>query len=94
MRSKLVIPIVLLALTAMFGVGTRAQSSGGDAVPVTVDNFIRAESDLYLGNFVKDGALGKSCIVASPLRSTIRPSSGSTATRSIRRRCSISTPGR
>jgi hypothetical protein len=26
---------------------------------VTVDNFIRAESDLYLGNMVKDGSFGK-----------------------------------
>ena len=28
-------------------------------VPVTVDNFIRAETDLYFGNIVKDGGLGK-----------------------------------
>lgn len=28
------------------------------AEPVTVDNFIRAESDLYFSNMVKDGALG------------------------------------
>lgn len=28
------------------------------AETVTVDNFIRAESDLYFGNMVKDGALG------------------------------------
>lgn len=30
-----------------------------DAVPVTVDNFIRAESDLYFGNLVTEGGLGK-----------------------------------
>jgi len=29
------------------------------AVPVTVENFIRAESDLYMGNTVKEGALGR-----------------------------------
>jgi hypothetical protein len=30
------------------------------AIPVTVDNFIRAESDTYIGNFVKEaGGLGK-----------------------------------
>lgn len=29
------------------------------SVPVTVDNFIRAESDLYLGNLVKEGGIGK-----------------------------------
>lgn len=33
--------------------------SADEAVPVTVDNFIRAESDLYMGNAVKDGFLGK-----------------------------------
>jgi hypothetical protein len=32
----------------------------GDAVPVTTDNFIRAESDLYFGGVVKDaGGVGK-----------------------------------
>jgi hypothetical protein len=30
-----------------------------DALPVTVDNFIRAESDLYFGNIIKDGGFGK-----------------------------------
>lgn len=34
-----------------------AQTTAG--TPVTVDNFIRAESDLYFGNIVKDGAIGK-----------------------------------
>jgi uncharacterized protein DUF1254 len=43
---------------------TQAQSpsppSDGGAVPVTVDNFARAESDLYMGNAVKDaGGTGK-----------------------------------
>jgi hypothetical protein len=28
-------------------------------LPVTVDNFIRAESDLYIGNLAKEGGLGK-----------------------------------
>jgi hypothetical protein len=30
-----------------------------EAVPVTVDNFVRAESDVYLGSIVKDGGFGK-----------------------------------
>ena len=48
-----------VALTAA-GIGVAAsQAPAGETVPVTVDNFIRAESDLYLGNMVKDGALGK-----------------------------------
>ena len=39
---------------------SRAQStSPAVATPVTVDNFIRAESDLYFHNVVKEGGLGK-----------------------------------
>src|SRR5262245_14659086 len=29
------------------------------AIPVTTDNFVRAESDLYFGNIVKEGGFGK-----------------------------------
>jgi hypothetical protein len=36
-----------------------AQSPPANTVPVTVDNFIRAESDLYFGNLVKEGSFGK-----------------------------------
>lgn len=36
-----------------------SQSPVTTATPVTVDNFIRAESDLYFRNVVKEGALGK-----------------------------------
>src|SRR5690242_9632789 len=37
-----------------------AQSPPDKTIPVTVDNFIRAESDMYFGAIaVKDGALGK-----------------------------------
>ena len=45
----------LLLLTV--GFAAMAQSSSG--VPVTPDNFVRAESDLYFGNIVKDGGFGK-----------------------------------
>ena len=34
-------------------------SAGTVATPVTVDNFIRAESDLYFRNVAKEGGLGK-----------------------------------
>ena len=30
-----------------------------EVIPVTADNFVRAESDLYFGNVVKDGGFGK-----------------------------------
>jgi hypothetical protein len=47
----------VLALSAINP--AQAQSPAGAAQPVTVDNFIRAESDLYMGNMVKDGSFGK-----------------------------------
>ena len=45
--------IFLLATTSM----SHAQS--GNSVPVTVDNFARAESDLYMSNLAKEAGLGK-----------------------------------
>jgi hypothetical protein len=50
-------PSVLVAgVVAFCGVSGKSLA---DPVPVTVDNFIRAESDLYIGNLVKEGGLGK-----------------------------------
>lgn len=37
----------------------QAQQSSGAPMPVGADNFIRAESDLYMSNMVKDGSFGK-----------------------------------
>ncbi|WP_456710208.1 DUF1254 domain-containing protein [Bradyrhizobium sp. USDA 4452] len=46
--------IVLAAAIMAAGISAvQAQSATGGAMPVTVDNFIRAESDLYLGNIAK-----------------------------------------
>lgn len=51
---------LFLALSVASGAAIAlAGTALADPVPVTVDNFVRAESDLYLGNMVKDGALGK-----------------------------------
>src|ERR1700749_1527982 len=36
-----------------------AQTPASNTAPVTVDNFPRAESDLYMSNALKEGALGK-----------------------------------
>jgi hypothetical protein len=49
------------ALTMAFCAQTAlAQTPSGNAVPVTVDNFPRAESDVYMGGLVKDsGGVGK-----------------------------------
>lgn len=39
--------------------GAAPAGDKGSPIPVTPDNFVRAESDLYFGNVVKDGGLGK-----------------------------------
>jgi hypothetical protein len=46
----------LLAATSSVAL---AQPPSGTAVPVTVDNYNRAQSDVYFGLSVKNGALGK-----------------------------------
>jgi len=61
-----------IALSLIITGGTHAQSS---SVPVTVDNFPRAESDLYMGRSVKQGALGKFVHNRTRPRSTSRWSS-------------------
>ena len=55
MRIDLVAATLLTALVLAGSV--HAQSS--NSVPVTPDNFPRAESDVYFGNIVKDGGMGK-----------------------------------
>ena len=57
MKAKLPIGVLIAFFNAV-GV-TEAQSPSGSVVPVGVDNFPRAESDLYFGNMAKDGAFGK-----------------------------------
>jgi len=49
--------LVCLILAAASLLGTVSASHAAE--PVTVDNFTRAESDLYLSNMVKDGGFGK-----------------------------------
>src|SRR5215470_16190314 len=36
-----------------------AAATKSEAVPVTPDSFVRAETDLYFGNMVKQGAFGQ-----------------------------------
>ena len=57
-RVITVIGCALAAVLATFG-GPAMTAQAADATPVTVDNFIHAESDLYFGSMVKDGSLGK-----------------------------------
>ena len=55
MQRTIVAALALLSsATAM-----QAQNTSATAVPVTVTNFTRAETDMYFGGIVKDGALGK-----------------------------------
>jgi hypothetical protein len=66
---------VLLALSAFVLI---SPALGQTSVPVTVDNFSRAESDLYMGNAVKEaGGAGKLFHHREPMQidkqSVIRP---------------------
>lgn len=52
-----IVPKLLSAATCLTLLAAGAQAQ--EPMPVTVDNFVRAESDLYMGRVVKDGFLGK-----------------------------------
>ncbi len=70
--------ITLFLAVALMSTATTvfAQQSDTNPVPVTVTNFIRAETDMYFGGIVKDGALGSSLIAANLQTSTSKTSSG------------------
>src|SRR5438128_2572846 len=55
MKNTVIASLFLAVLPATAG----AQSSAGNAVPVTVSNFARAESDHYLTVNAKEAGLGK-----------------------------------
>jgi hypothetical protein len=57
MKTKTAICVVAASLAALGSAS--AQTMTGDTKPVGVENFVRAESDLYLGKMVKDGSLGR-----------------------------------
>lgn len=56
MRS---VSALCLVATLAFGAVAQAQVQTSNSIPVTPDNFVRAETDLYFGNIVKDGGFGK-----------------------------------
>jgi len=66
-----------LALMLVVVSGTQAQSPKGGVVPVTVENFIRAESDSYFVGFVNNGRFGKFIhrreLVPADSRGVVRP---------------------
>jgi hypothetical protein len=57
MKAKLIICTLVMALGAINE--TQAQSPAGTPIPVTADNFVRAESDRYFGVVAKEGGFGK-----------------------------------
>jgi len=55
MRNAIVVSLCLIFSPAM----ARAQSASSTPVPVTVDNFVRAETDNYLATNANEAGLGK-----------------------------------
>ncbi|QIG48690.1 DUF1254 domain-containing protein [Nordella sp. HKS 07] len=54
------LPAICIVAASLAALGSaNAQTSSDAAIPVGVENFVRAESDLYIGKMVKDGSLGK-----------------------------------
>jgi len=54
------LPAICFVAVSLAALGSaNAQTSSDAAVPVGVENFVRAESDLYMGKMVKDGSLGQ-----------------------------------
>ncbi|CAM5222094.1 carboxylesterase [Bosea thiooxidans] len=51
--------LMLLAAAAVLAPLAGASAQAPAPTPVTVDNFIRAESDVYIGNLAKEAGLGK-----------------------------------
>lgn len=57
MKNSIIFSLTLACLWAQLA--AHAETPAGAPVPVTVENFIRAESDLFFGNAVKDSGFGK-----------------------------------
>ena len=53
MRMPLALATTLTLTTSVVG----AQPDGSQPMPVTVDNFVRAETNLYFGNALKDSVV-------------------------------------
>ncbi len=64
--KKLTLAGVAIALVPAAITGAHSQSSTGSPVPVSADNFVRAESDLYFSGVVKNGGFGRFDHTRSP----------------------------
>ncbi|MEC5398045.1 DUF1254 domain-containing protein [Uliginosibacterium sp. H1] len=49
----------LLLVGSILAGASAVHAQTGGTVPVTIDNFARAESDLYMSNLIKEGGLGR-----------------------------------
>jgi hypothetical protein len=58
MTSLLSVGVIAVALVLIAVGGAQAEMAPGDPVPVTPDNFVRAESDMYFASIVKQQGLG------------------------------------
>jgi Protein of unknown function (DUF1254) len=70
MTLKLQILTLAATLALTRTISTQAQTApatASDVVPVTVENFIRAESDLYFGGVVKQVGIGKLAHIREPM---------------------------
>ncbi len=65
MTSSHLFALAFLA-TTLAAQSLRAETTDSSAIPVTPDNFVRAETDLYFGNVVKDGGFGKFFNIREP----------------------------
>jgi len=61
LRTKVIVRAWAATLAAVGGAQAQPAPKPpvGNAIPVTVDNFVRAESDMYAAALVKEGGLGK-----------------------------------
>lgn len=50
---------VMISAIPLLPAETASAATPADVVPVTADNFVRAETDLYFSSFVKDGGFGR-----------------------------------
>ena len=54
MKTKLTILVLAATLALVPAINSQAQSPSSKTIPVTADNFTRAETDTYFANIVKE----------------------------------------
>ena len=87
--------LLTITTTALAQAQPAPQPPAGTGIPVTADNFVRAETDKIFASIEKQGGFGKFLHFRDPVanRQPHRPARP-TATRFIRWACSTSMPDR